>query len=455
MSEVPYRQAKEQIAQLEAELAEFQASSRELEKELELELEESEQKHKNLTNQVESLTGQVNEWKGKHLELQKEYSANQTALLKQIATLKEKHFQANERLREIETTNDDMEQHERITKSSLAELEQKYHNCLEDIAMLESEVASKDEMQIELQRTKDDLRDTKEELSVAQTRINSLTQEKEQLEASNNDLKRQLANSSPIMKKNGFRITSDPYAATSHVNATAPSPSNSPSSRETVSFQRMSSSKSLRKIHGMLDQMRNLEYRVAHFKSSLPKPSSPSTHSRNSSTSSTPSTGSPRTVSKRASVDGSPIDANSPNHSQLPIASLRRSSSILDRQFLLESTRSSPPLLSAAVKKRGTSKSHISERDYVRNTHLEAIEGSPSTNQSGLGTDITSRKPPQINLKSKTSVSNAVESYDKMIKPDKRADSPELKPDAKVFNRPGSAFSALHKRTSIGHGRFV
>lgn len=43
-----FRRAKEQIAHLEAELADFQASSRELERELELELEESEEQHKRL-----------------------------------------------------------------------------------------------------------------------------------------------------------------------------------------------------------------------------------------------------------------------------------------------------------------------------------------------------------------------------------------------------------------------
>jgi chromosome segregation ATPase len=58
-----YRQAKEQIAQLEAELAEFQQSSRELENELELELEESEQRHKRVQKKVFELNNQVNEWK--------------------------------------------------------------------------------------------------------------------------------------------------------------------------------------------------------------------------------------------------------------------------------------------------------------------------------------------------------------------------------------------------------
>lgn len=58
-----YQQAKEQIAQLEAELAEFQASSRELERELELELEESEERHKESQYTINKLNAELNDFK--------------------------------------------------------------------------------------------------------------------------------------------------------------------------------------------------------------------------------------------------------------------------------------------------------------------------------------------------------------------------------------------------------
>lgn len=58
-----YRQAKEQIAQLEAEMAEFRASSRELEQELELELEESEERHKNSQMKINELTLELDQVK--------------------------------------------------------------------------------------------------------------------------------------------------------------------------------------------------------------------------------------------------------------------------------------------------------------------------------------------------------------------------------------------------------
>ena len=47
----------------EAELADFQASSHELEQELELELQESEERHKESQLQINKLTAEVQAWK--------------------------------------------------------------------------------------------------------------------------------------------------------------------------------------------------------------------------------------------------------------------------------------------------------------------------------------------------------------------------------------------------------
>lgn len=54
---------KSQIHTLESELADFQASSRELEQELEKELEASEKQHRDLRNKNEALRYEVEEWK--------------------------------------------------------------------------------------------------------------------------------------------------------------------------------------------------------------------------------------------------------------------------------------------------------------------------------------------------------------------------------------------------------
>lgn len=108
-----YMQAKHQIAQLEAEMAEFRASSRELEKELELELEESEERHKASQETINNLTLELENYKSKNTSMQKEFAASQAALQREITTIQTAHKQAISRLREIEMTNDDMEQAER------------------------------------------------------------------------------------------------------------------------------------------------------------------------------------------------------------------------------------------------------------------------------------------------------------------------------------------------------
>jgi hypothetical protein len=113
--------------------------------------------------------------------------------------------------------------------------------------MLEAELVSTGDFQIELQRTKDELRDTKEELAVAQGRIEKLEKEAQR--------------TVPV------RRTSRTYAQPPVLLSASRS-----SSRVGAPKQRMTSSKSLKRIHGMLDQMKNLESRVATFKSTLPKP---------------------------------------------------------------------------------------------------------------------------------------------------------------------------------------
>lgn len=54
---------KTQYEQVELELQEFQASSKELEAELEKDIEESEKRERNLREKAESLRFEVDEWK--------------------------------------------------------------------------------------------------------------------------------------------------------------------------------------------------------------------------------------------------------------------------------------------------------------------------------------------------------------------------------------------------------
>lgn len=436
-----YRQAKEQIAQLEAELAEFQASSRELERELEVELEESENKHKQQQDKVDELTHELNEWKNKHLELNKEYASTQASLQKQIASLQTAHKMATSQLTEIEMTNDDMERHDRIQKSSLQEMENKYYKCLEEIAMLESEVATKDDIQIELQRTKDELRDTKEELSVANNKIVHLEKEAEEMKDKVDTIDE--SPTAAVIRTRKFRITSDPSAAMSAVTATSENTNNTTStSNQSLSLSndlplpRLASSKSLRKIHGMLDQMRNLESRVANFKSSLPKPVTPSR--------------SPATSMNSNSNSPSPITNNKNSPSNLPISSSRRNSSILFLDRALNEKHALKTTQSQSQNEQQKQKHHHHQQQPPEYSlrkppqtkfGLDPIQGSPTTTTSTTTAthDIGNTNTRHLRKQPSVDSTNGLNGNQ----------------DFRNIKRPGSAFSALHTRTGIGHGRFV
>lgn len=158
-------------------------------------------------------------------------------------------------------------------------MEQKYHDSLEQIAMLEAELSGTDDLQIELQRTKDELRDTVEELSVANGKLEAFNNYSQTYGSSSLGTNKE--NRAPDLTRKSSRLTLHyqggipEHAAVSHNKLELPPLPYSTNFHGKSLNHRLSSSKSLRRIHGMLDQMKSLENRVANFKSSLPKPITP------------------------------------------------------------------------------------------------------------------------------------------------------------------------------------
>ena len=159
-------------------------------------------------------------------------------------------------------------------------MEQNYYNSLEQIAMLEAELSGRDDMKIELQRAKDELRDTIEELSVANGKLEVLVATN-QGNYGSSSLGTNKENRAPELLRKSSRLT---FHHSKGIPENAVVTSNNTDSMEIPYIShlhaksptnRLSSSRSLRKIHGMLDQMKSLENRVANFKSSLPKPITP------------------------------------------------------------------------------------------------------------------------------------------------------------------------------------
>jgi len=161
---------KKSYEQLETDLADFQASSKELEEQLEKDVENAEKNERKLKQQVEKLGYEVDEWKGKHTKAKTESNSAQNALQKEITTIREQNRGLTLKLRDIEVANDDYEMQARNTTSSLEDLEAKLNQAIERGVLLEEEVKNgeqeREALRIDAQRLRDDLGDLKVESEI-------------------------------------------------------------------------------------------------------------------------------------------------------------------------------------------------------------------------------------------------------------------------------------------------
>lgn len=138
--------AMTQIQSLEAELSEFQRSSYELEQELEKELMELENKNLELEEEVITKETQIENWKEKYVNLEKEFNSLSSKNEITIKNYSSQLQSVKDKLVNVEIVNDNIEQKERILNVNLHDLEDKYNQLLEKIALLENELNYKDEM---------------------------------------------------------------------------------------------------------------------------------------------------------------------------------------------------------------------------------------------------------------------------------------------------------------------
>lgn len=161
---------KRQYEQLEADLTDFQASSKELEDQLEKDVDAAEKNERKLRQQVEKLNFEVEEWKAKHKQAKTEANSAQNALQKEITTIREQHRNLALKLRDIEVTNDDYERQARNTTSSLEDLEQKLNVSIERGVLMEEEIKTgereREGLRVETQRLRDELGDLKVESEI-------------------------------------------------------------------------------------------------------------------------------------------------------------------------------------------------------------------------------------------------------------------------------------------------
>lgn len=176
---------KKQYEQLETDLADFQASSKDLEEQLERDIETAEKNERKLKEQVEKLNFEVEEWKTKHNTSKKDANAAHNALQKEITSLREGKRGLEMKLRDVEVVNDDYERQARNTESSLEDLESKYNVAIERGVLLEEEVRSgeqeREALRIENQRLRDELGDLKVESEITLEKLRLAHQDIERL----------------------------------------------------------------------------------------------------------------------------------------------------------------------------------------------------------------------------------------------------------------------------------
>ncbi|KAL1921704.1 uncharacterized protein VTP21DRAFT_10346 [Calcarisporiella thermophila] len=172
-----YKQKAQQLAEALYEtqqgLEEFQQSSRDLEEELERELEHRDKRCKDLASRLEGMRLEGEEWKAKYRESKREANLTINQLQREIDTLRQLHEKFKTRTRELELDNDDLERTERAAKCSLQDMETKYNKLMERCVILESEVEIKHQLGEQVQRLKDELRDTNLELALLKSKQQS------------------------------------------------------------------------------------------------------------------------------------------------------------------------------------------------------------------------------------------------------------------------------------------
>lgn len=158
---------KIQYAQLETDLSDFQASSKDLEEQLEKDIEAAEKNERKFKEQVEKLNFEVDEWKLKHKQAKDEANRAQNTLQKEVTSMREDNRALQLKLRDIEVTNDDYERQARNTEFEKDDLESKYNAAIERGVLFEETIKQgeqeREALRVETQRLRDDLGDLKVE----------------------------------------------------------------------------------------------------------------------------------------------------------------------------------------------------------------------------------------------------------------------------------------------------
>ncbi|OTF83845.1 nuclear distribution protein nudE-like protein, partial [Euroglyphus maynei] len=146
----------------------YQSSSRELENELETQLSHYERRIKELETGNSRLINENDLLRNK-LEKTKLESNQQAILLQEkLAEVTSINDQLTTHIRELEQSNDDLERAKRHLDATLSDFDAKLNEQIERNELLESEIGEKEQLQVVIQRLKDEARDLRLELMIQQ-----------------------------------------------------------------------------------------------------------------------------------------------------------------------------------------------------------------------------------------------------------------------------------------------
>ncbi|XP_026469396.1 nuclear distribution protein nudE-like 1-B isoform X3 [Ctenocephalides felis] len=144
------------------ELEDFTEESRQLECELEASLKQSENEIRDLRLTVRNLQAELESSRNKLETFDKE-NCSLEVNCNALSSEKEKLLIY---IRELEQKNDDLERAHRNVTESVATFEDLLNKAYEKNALLENEVGEKENLQVQLQRLRDEARDLKQELKI-------------------------------------------------------------------------------------------------------------------------------------------------------------------------------------------------------------------------------------------------------------------------------------------------
>lgn len=153
---------------LQAEFEEFQLSSRELENELETQLANHEKRIRDLEGKNHHLLNENEVLRSRFERISTESRSQLNDLTKQCEEVSADNEQLRNHIRDLEQSNDDLDRAKRHLDATLAEFDTKLNEQIERNELLESEIGEKEDLQVVIQRLKDEANDLRLELTIQQ-----------------------------------------------------------------------------------------------------------------------------------------------------------------------------------------------------------------------------------------------------------------------------------------------